>query len=216
VAGSKSLTYEIGIDAGDAVGSLKTFSNAVKSAMRDVESELDDGATAGEKLAAALDQIGSRTKEEFASAATAAEEMGRALKAAGSSLDVADVLPQLQRLGLSFDEVTQDADKLAVALKDLDDVKATGLKDLDATAPGLASKLDDVNKSADSSRNALANMVGNSVQDVTGLGGALGVALGQLAEFGTDAKPSAPCSRDSPASPRRSPDSPSRRKRSAP
>jgi hypothetical protein len=188
VAGSKSLTYEIGIDAGDAVGSLKTFSNAVKSAMRDVESELDDGATAGEKLAAALDQIGSRTKEEFASAATAAEEMGRALKAAGSSLDVADVLPQLQRLGLSFDEVTQDADKLAVALKDLDDVKATGLKDLDATAPGLASKLDDVNKSADSSRNALANMVGNSVQDVTGLGGALGVALGQLAEFGTDAK----------------------------
>lgn len=188
MAGSKSLTYEIGIDAGDAVGSLKTFSNAVKSAMRDVESELDDGATAGEKLAAALDQIGSRTKEEFASAATAAEEMGRALKAAGSSLDVADVLPQLQRLGLSFDEVTQDADKLAVALKDLDDVKATGLKDLDATAPGLASKLDDVNKSADSSRNALANMVGNSVQDVTGLGGALGVALGQLAEFGTDAK----------------------------
>lgn len=188
MAGSKTLTYEIGIDAGDAVGSLKTFSGAIKSAMRTVEDELEDGATAGEKLAAALGQVGERTKEEFASAATAAEEMGRALKAAGSSLDVADVLPQLQRLGLSFDEVTQDADKLAVALKELDDTKATGLKELDSVAPGVATKLDEVNKSSESSRNALANMVGNSVQDVTGLGGALGVALGQLAEFGADAK----------------------------
>lgn len=188
MAGSKSLTYEIGIDAGDAVGTLKTFSGAVKAAMRDVENELEDGATAGETLARALDQIGSRSREEFASAAIAAEEMGAALKRAGSSLDVADVLPQLQRLGLSFDEITQDADKLAVSLKQLDDVKATGLKDLDSTAPGLATKLDEVNKSADSSKNALANMVGNSVQDVTGLGGALGVALGQLAEFGADAK----------------------------
>jgi hypothetical protein len=190
VAGSKKLTYEIGIDAGDAVGSLRTFSGAVKSAMRNVESELDEGATAGEKLARALEEIGQRTKEEFASAATAAEEMSRALKAAGSSLDVADVLPQLQRLGLSFDEITQDADKLAVSLKQLDDVKATGLKDLDATAPGVATKLDEINKSADSSKGALANLIGNSAQDLGELGGvagSAGVAVGQMAEYFADA-----------------------------
>jgi Tfp pilus assembly major pilin PilA len=190
MAGSREITYEIGIDAGDAVGSLRSFSGAVKSAMRDVEGSLDDSATAGDKLSAALDQIAGQTKESFASAAIAAERLGQALQDAGSNLNVADVLPQLNKLGLSFDEITADADKLAVSLKGLDDVKLAGVKDLDETAPGLATNLDEVSKSADSSKSALANMVGNSTQSMgqlLGVTGDLGVGIGQMGEYIADA-----------------------------
>ena len=189
----KDLTYRIGIDASDATGSLQKFGSAVKGTMRQVEDELSESATAGLKLSTALDRLSAQMSEDFNSAAIAAEEMGRALAAIGSKLDVADVVPQLQRMGLSFDEITQDADLLAHSLTQLDDVKMTGLKDLDATAPGLATKLDAVNKSADSSKSVLANMVGNSVQDLgalSGVAGSAGVAIGQMGEYMADARAS--------------------------
>jgi hypothetical protein len=187
VAG-KDLTYTVGVDASDATSGLRRLESAVRSTMRTVDDELEEGASAGDKLVASLDRVAAQAKEDLNSAAIAAEELQRALRDAGSNMDVGDALSSLNRMGLSMDEVTADADKLAASLKQLDDVRAQGVSDLDAIAPGLATKLDGVSKSADSSKNALANMVGNSVQDVTGLGGALGVALGQLAEFGADAK----------------------------
>jgi hypothetical protein len=187
---TRDLTYTIGIDASDAAAGLRKLETSVRSAMRTVDDELGDGATAGDKLAASLDKVASQTKEDLNSAAIAAEELQRALKAAGSGLEVGDALTSLSRMGLSFDEITQDADKLAVSLKGLGDVRAEGVKELDSIAPGLATKLDDVNKSADSSRSALANMVGNSAQsmgEAVGVVGDLGVGIGQLGEYFADA-----------------------------
>jgi len=187
---SKDLTYTVGVDASDAVSGLRKLESAVRSTMRDVESELDEGATAGDKLAASLDRVAAQTKEDLNSAAIAAEELQRALKDAGSGLNVGDALTSLSRMGLSFDEITQDADKLAVSLKQLDDVRVAGVKDLDGIAPGLATKLDDVSKSADSSKSALANMVGNSTQSMgqlVGISGDLGVGIGQIGEYFADA-----------------------------
>jgi methyl-accepting chemotaxis protein len=190
MAGDRRIDYTIGIDAGDATGTLRTFSRQVAQAMSNVEDELDEGATAGDKLAAAIDDIGSKTKQEFAAAANAADKLGDALKRADSSLDVSDVLPQLQRLGLTFDEIADDADKLAVSLKQLDDVKAEGLDRLDKVAPNAAKGLDDLNVAADKGQSVAANAYGNIAQDIGELGGisgTAGVALGQMGEYAADA-----------------------------
>jgi hypothetical protein len=187
---TRDLTYTIGVDASDAAAGLRKLEGAVRSTMRTVDDELSEGATSGEKLAASLDKVAAQSKEDLNSAAIAAEELQAALKRAGSGLEVGDALTSLSRMGLSFDEITQDADKLAVSLKGLGDVRAAGVKDLDAIAPGLATKLDNVSKSADSSKGALANMIGNSAQDLGELGGiagSAGVAVGQMAEYFADA-----------------------------
>ena len=188
--GSRELRYNVAVDASDASSSLKKLGNDVKKTAKEIESGFDDSASDGDKFKATVDQLSSKLTTEFKSAATAADKLGSALKEAGSEMDVGDAISDLTRLGFTFDEITADADKFAASLKQLDDVKATGVKELDAVAPGLATKLDQVEKSADSSKNVLANMVGNSAQDIGQLGGiagSTGVLIGQIAEYMADA-----------------------------
>jgi len=68
------------------------------------------------------------------------------------------------------------------------DVDADKLDKLDTTRAKQG--LDDVAKSADSSKSVLANMVGNATQDLGALGGiagSAGVAIGQMGEYMVDA-----------------------------
>ena len=77
-----------------------------------------------------------------------------------------------------------DADKFADTLKQLDDIKVK------ATADGLddmGKKLQNADDQATNAKGALANMVGNSAQDISGLNSSLGVAIGQMAEYAADA-----------------------------
>lgn len=189
--GSRDLRYNVTVDASDASSSLKKLSNDVKKTTKDIEGSFDDSATAGDRFKATVDQLSGKLTTEFKAAAQAADKLGSALKEAGSEMDVGDAISDLKQMGFTFDEITADADKFAASLKQLDDVKATGVKELDAVAPGLATKLGDVEKSADSSKNVLANMVGNSAQDLGELGGvagSAGVLIGQMAEYMADAK----------------------------
>lgn len=73
-------------------------------------------------------------------------------------------------------------------LRDLADGLSTEKIDIDTT--GARGSVDAIGKSADSSRSALANMVGNSAQDLgqlSGVAGSAGVAVGQMAEYMSDA-----------------------------
>ena len=87
-------------------------------------------------------------------------------------------------MGVGFDEIRADADKFAATLKELDDTKvrqtADGLDD-------MGNKLKGADEQATNAKGALANMVGNSAQDISGLSGSLGVAIGQMAEYSADA-----------------------------
>jgi hypothetical protein len=99
--------------------------------------------------------------------------------------------------GLTGDELTvklRAVGNLEADLKAAQDLfekldGATGKVDLELTGDADA-KLKDVEKSADGSKSALANVVGNSAQDLGELGGVAGttgVAIGQIAEYAADA-----------------------------
>jgi hypothetical protein len=115
------------------------------------------------------------------------DKLERQLKAARDALD-----------GLDGDEATVQA-RLAGNLEEaLGGVQkaADKLDGSTATVEGvfkgdIDTKLKDVQKSADGSKSALANMVGNSAQDLgqlSGVAGSAGVALGQMAEYAADAR----------------------------
>ena len=188
---AKRLEYEIGVDASKGVGGLKQFSAAVKKAMADVEGSVADTATQADKVSQAFVEMAGKIETEMKQAADAAEALGKALgPEVADRADLDSITRDLNQMGLSFEEITRDADKLAVGLRELDRVGQAGLgTSLPASTGRVKAGLDDVRNSADQSRSVLANMVGNSVQDLGALGGvagSTGVLIGQLGEYAAD------------------------------
>lgn len=181
--GQRTLTIKF-------IGDSKSMTRSVK----DIVSNLDDAESSGKKVATAMRQLSGEAESNFRDARDAADKLANALgpemvsqiEAAGRSVDgyVAD----LQRMGLSFDDVRTDVDELAAAIRDVETTKAN-IDGLQAPLKKVDDGLRDVVDSGDQSRSVLANMVGNSAQDLGALGGVAGtagMAIGQLAEYATE------------------------------
>ena len=115
----------------------------------------------------------------------AAEALGSALgpelrdKIGSAKLD--SFIADLRRAGLTFEEITADAEMFGSSLKELDNASGS--------VKNVEGSLNRMRGEADQSRSVLANMVGNSVQDLGQLGGvagSAGVMLGQLGEYAAD------------------------------
>jgi hypothetical protein len=97
-------------------------------------------------------------------------------------LGLAEDPADIKVLTTGIKQARDELEQLARAAKDLPTV------DLDTT--GARKNIDDLGKSADSSKSVLANMVGNASQDLGALGGlagSAGVAIGQMGEYMADA-----------------------------
>ena len=119
-----------------------------------------------------------------------------ALRAAAVEQELTDILQDVARVDgekATIDvelaraaELRGDLDQLKGAIKEIDDTKAT----VDIDTSGGRKGFDDVVDGADQANSAVANMVGNASQDMgelAGITGSAGVAVGQLAEYFTDA-----------------------------
>ena len=184
----KKLDYQITVDSSQGITGVKNFSRTVQDELKKVEGEFDDTATAGERVATVLSAMARDLDTELDRAAAAADALSTALgpELAGKA-DVGSIVGDLQKMGLTFEEIVVDADKLAASLKELDQVQVKGL---DSGLGGVNTKIGDIGKSAGSSRSVLANMVGNATQDLGALGGvagSAGVAIGQMGEYMADA-----------------------------
>ena len=184
----RTSTYKIGVDSSQGVAGVKQFSSAVKRELKSIEGDFDDTATAGEKVATVLSKMAAELDTELDRAAQAADALSAALgpELAGRA-DVGQLVGDLQRMGLTFEEITADADKLAASLKEIDAVQ---MKGLDSGLGGVKTKFGEMDDSVRGSRSVLANMVGNATQDLGALGGlagSAGVAIGQMGEYMADA-----------------------------
>jgi hypothetical protein len=138
-----------------------------------------------DRALAAFDEVVAETKRVQVAADALSQALGPELTA---KADPTAIVQDLQKMGLTLDDITANADKLGNKLKEVSDTDVGGK--LGANLGTTRGKLDEVNKSAESSRSALANMVGNSAQDMGALGGiagSSGVAIGQMAEYASDA-----------------------------
>jgi hypothetical protein len=181
--GARTLTIKF-------VGDSKNMTRSVK----DIVSTLDDTESAGKRVASAMKQLSGDAETTFADARDAADKLSRALgedmvnqiQAGGRSVD--GYIADLQRFGLTFDDVRTDVDELADAIRKVETTKAS-IDGLKAPLKDVDTNLQQVRDSGDQSRSVLANMVGNSAQDLGALGGVAGtagMAIGQLAEYATE------------------------------
>jgi hypothetical protein len=182
-AGSRTLTIKF-------VGDSKNMTRSVK----DIVSSLDDTESAGKRVATAMKQLSGDAEASFADAKDAADKLSRALgddmvaqiQAGGRSVD--GYITDLQRFGLTFDDVRTDVDELADAIRKIEATKVN-IDTLKAPLKDVDDGLLRVKDSGDQSRSVLANMVGNSAEDLGALGGVAGtagMAIGQIAEYATE------------------------------
>ena len=166
----------------EAKGAAK-FATDLKKAAEATE----EFGTAADRVAGQLSQMASEASTELARTATAAEALGTALgpELAGRA-NLGAVVADLRGMGLTFDEIIGDADKLAAALKQVD---AVNLQSLSSGIDTSSTSMGRLRDSSDQSRSVLANLAGNAAQDLGQLGGVAGtagVAIGQLAEYAAD------------------------------
>lgn len=158
--------------------------NKAIAALKNVEKGLDGTESSAERAALAMEAMADVIAAESVSAANAVEKMSTALgsefvadlERAGGSVD--ELVASLNRAGVAYDDVAANADRLAGSVKKVD-----------TASRGTSVSIDGVTRSGDQSRSVLANMVGNSAQDIgalSGVAGTAGVAIGQLAEYAAD------------------------------
>jgi hypothetical protein len=172
------------------VGDNKNMSRAVK----DIVSGLDDTESAGKRVAGAMKQLAGDAEASFRDSRDAADKLAAALgpemvskiEAGGRSVD--GYVTDLQRMGLTFDDIRTDVDELADSIRKVESTRGS-IDALRAPLKDVDENLGKVRDTGDQSRSVLANMVGNSVQDLGALGGVAGtagMAIGQIAEYATE------------------------------
>jgi len=181
VATSEQLKLVIDVSTAQAVKETKNLAKAV----RGVGDEEADMRTSAERAADALDAASSAMIGDLKKSESAAEALGRSLgpdlsaKIGEAKLD--GFIADLRRMGLSFEEIEGNSDRFAASLRKIDE--STGsIKNVEGAVSRLGHE-------SDNSRSVLANMVGNSVQDLGALGGvagSAGVMIGQLAEYASE------------------------------
>jgi hypothetical protein len=169
---------------------------------RQAQSDLDDLAqsaqdleepvelTVDAKVTAAIQQLQDLVTEAK-QAQTAAEALGQSLgPELSGKVNLDELVVGFEKAGLSLDQITAKADELGASLRDVAGPAGENLDALGKRAAATSADTDKLSDSARGANSALANMVGNSAQDlgaVGGLAGSAGVAIGQMAEYASDA-----------------------------
>jgi hypothetical protein len=186
MARGKQVNFEIDVNAAKAEQGLRQFSRGVRRAMRETEEALDDTSTAGQKVAKVLSQMAQDMDAELRDAASAAEVLKTALGETGDRMDVDQVVIDLNKMGLSFDEIRADADTLATSLKQIDDIR---LGQVGAGLDDMRTRLDGVRTGTDNTGSVFANFAGSAAQELPGIAGAFGplnMAISQFTEYASE------------------------------
>ena len=165
MAFNERIAITIDVLADKAIGGL----NKLKSVVSVAGQDLDDTASAGKRMAAALDaatdQIAADMQGAERAAGALAASLGPEMAAQIGRNGIDSMLAKLRAAGLTFDEVEADADALAVSLRRMDAVAGTA---------NVSDGLDKVSTSSDRARGAVGGFVGGAVSELPLVAGAFG------------------------------------------
>ncbi|HEY3484614.1 MAG TPA: hypothetical protein VGK49_04475 [Ilumatobacteraceae bacterium] len=187
---ARDMNFNLRI-AGDQAN--KTLKEAAKNAEA-AGDELEDLGSAGQRLAALMKQSADQVERELDQVTAAAEvleaalgdETAAAAREAGFSIE--QMVMELRQAGLTFEDIEQDAEDLADAIRHVDQV-GSRLDGVKRGAREVADEFDHVSRRTDNTRSVVANFAGNSVQELPGVASALGplnMAMGQFAEYASE------------------------------
>lgn len=187
----KKLKMVFELDGTDTVeGKLRKVAGQVK----DVGTEFDETESAGKQMARGLSQVASDIEADMADAKSAAERLGEALgpefaaDADRGEQAVMGLVAQLRAAGLTYDDIRMDADELGAAIKQLDET-GKNLDGVSSAAKTVEGDFKRVSTEADNTRSVVANFAGNAVQELPGIGAAMGplnMAIGQFGEYAAE------------------------------
>lgn len=178
----ESLKFKIQVDASDAHRGLTLIGD-----------DLDKTGGKAKSLADELGEAADQIKADLAGTARASEALGQALgpelraKFEQSEGGLDGLVDKLRKTGATFDDIEAQADDVAAAIRKIDEVAPDHFTGKVRESRG---EVDELSHSARGANSALANMVGNTTQDLGALGGvvgSLGVGIGQMGEYAADA-----------------------------
>ncbi len=182
---AQKLSYKVDVDTGQAARDLARLGTAGGDAGKDIADGFQEAETASTKALKALSAELDRVEHDAKGLATAVEAIKAYLTVDVDDSKVAGFAASIEsKMGVAFDEITLDAKEFADVLERGVDLSATT-----GEIRNVGTELDTVRDNGDQSRSVLANMAGNTAQDLGQLGGvvgSLGVGIGQLAEYAAD------------------------------
>lgn len=169
---------------------LSQASKTAASSLASVEDGANDARTAAQRLAAAVDKTAAGLEADIEKSAAAARALSAALgpemaERIGRN-GLQNLIRQFTRMGLTLDEVTAEAETLAVAVRRIDNLS---VDNLNGELGKLDTNVSKVADGADRSRSVFANFAGNAAQEIPGITSAMGplnTAVGQFVEYATE------------------------------
>lgn len=190
---AKEFSYKVGVDPDKGIQGLKDLQRAAKSSLDDVNNELQDGEDNAKALAQAMRDAADKVEQRLKDVARAGDALGKALgpelRAQLGQNGIDEMVMDMARAGLTFDQITKDADELAGGIKRLQQAGEGIGNHLRPEFENLEGSARKANKEMDKSTSVVANFAGNAAQDLPGVSGAFGalnVAVGQFAEYATE------------------------------
>lgn len=155
---------------------------------------IDDTRTKGQQLADAMELMAQIAKQELQAAEAAADalssslgpEMVAKLEQGGQSID--GLVSDLHRAGLTYQDVRDDADRLAQAVKAVDDVRPS-VDNARVAAKGVGDEMHHTADETERTGSVVANFAGNAAQELPGVAQAMGpmnMAIGQFVEYAAE------------------------------
>jgi hypothetical protein len=173
---TKPIKLEIDLKDRDAKRKLQALAREAG----DLGDEFDEAESAGKAMARAIERSADDMISEIDATARAVEALDRHMD--GMDVDTRDVVADLKRVGLTAQDIEQDAEELATALRKSEDVKVhASQQGFDDLGQAVGSVREESDRANDASRGFLGGMVGDSAAAATGIG-PLGEAVSQLTE----------------------------------
>lgn len=189
-SGVKSAQQAFASFSGSVSKALQQAAKDARKSFGDIEGGAQDSSTAAQRLAASISNAADKIDRDLKATQVAADALGRALgpglaqKLGKSGLD--RLITDLRRTGLTLEQITTDADVLALALNKLDNVRVdNAVKDVDR----LSTAVNKTATAADRSTGVFANFAGNAAQEIPVVAAAMGplnVAIGQFTEYAAE------------------------------
>jgi hypothetical protein len=179
----KKATIAVDLSTEDAARQLADIDESISN-LRSQKAAITVEANVKQALDA-LDDVVSESKKAEKAAQALGDAIGPELS---READLDSIVADFKRMGLSLDDITANADRLGSKLREVG--STVGLDQVGQRAGVAADNTRKLTDSARGANSALANMVGNSAQDlgqVAGVAGSAGVAVGQMAEYFADA-----------------------------